>query len=239
MIFPFSIHKKIVLILFKDREIFVRKIAFENSKNLLYNEYRAMEIPLISQIAPKVIQYYESNNISYLDIEFVKGNHIKNTILPEEIINFFKKLYAEYSQGSFYPSEHPYILHMLYFIESKLKLLENDEILENWHSLKERIMNLDKKFLLTAMHGDFTRTNLMVDSNSSIKILDWEYFSTSGINIDLDYFFFRIKADSKISPLKKGLVNIHLIESLYYIYFLLKNVLIAKDSITSTLNKFL
>ncbi|TCK04453.1 hypothetical protein [Phorcysia thermohydrogeniphila] len=222
VIFPFSIHRKMLLILFKDSEVFVRKVAFEDSKDLLYNEYKAMTMPLISPIAPQVIQYCEYDNLSILDMEFVKGSCISGNKLPEQVVNFFNKLYSEYSQGSFYPSEHSYILNMINFVESKLKLFKNDMLLEKWMLFKDKIMNINKRFLLTAMHGDFTRSNIIM--SSSVKILDWEFFSTNGINIDLSYYSFRKVLDSKFPTFKKNIHTTYPIETLYYIYFYLKNI---------------
>ena len=233
IILPFSIHKKMVFILFKNKEIFVRKVAFGKSKNLLHNEYKAMTSPLISRITPKVIQHREYNNLALLDIEFIKGNFIRDRKLPKQITDFFRELYTEYSQGSFYPFEHPYILHMLNLVESKLKLLKNKDILENWFLFKNRIMNIDKKYLLTAMHGDFTATNVI--ENTDIKILDWEYFSTEGINIDLTYFYFRQVLDSRFLILKHKIAKFHPIETLYHLYFQVKNLNYVNENILKTI----
>ena len=188
------------------------KIGFKDAKKLISNEYNMLQNISIKNhtIAPFVLNYEEINNYSLIETTFYHGEH--PNYLPNCIRDFFVSIYQDSEVVIF--SDHPYIKRMISFLHDNLDEKHYKHILNHISYYVEKFSDINIPICL--MHGDCTKTNVIID-NQNTKLIDWEECKLDGIPIDIRYFDFRSKFDKhqewKIKDEIDFLVVVH------YIYF--------------------
>ena len=103
---------------------------------------------------------------------------------------------------------------MISFIYKKLDKVKYKDVLSQIDFYIEEFANINIPICI--MHGDCTKTNILVNNEESI-IIDWEECILDGVPIDLKYFAFRSKLDRAEVWKIKGEIDFLVV--LHYIYF--------------------
>ena len=188
------------------------KVGFKDAKSLIKNENKTISHILVknNQIAPVVLNYEETKSYSLIETNFYHGKHPE--LLPDAIRNFFLSIYKESQSITF--SHHPYIRRMISSVYKKLDKTKYKDILNQIDSYIEEFANINIPICI--MHGDCTRTNIIVNNEETI-IIDWEECILDGVPIDVEYFAFRNNLDKTQAWKIKDEIDFLVV--LHYIHF--------------------
>jgi len=221
LIIPFNMelktYEKLTLINFSKEEgvISVSKIGFPSlAKQLIKNEASILAkfVDHYDSCVPKFLSFTENSFYAMATVSYLEGE--KTDTISLHIESFMNS----FVQKTIPLCKHPYILKTKDSVFDAL-LVSNKKNLQQKFACLFSLYALEN-ISITLMHGDFSKSNIILQKSGKQGIIDWEDADEEGLPVDIAFYRFKKNLSQKYPFIVYNLIDALAVYQ--YVVFLVK-----------------